>query len=78
MFSLAAILFAVLMGFFMSLTLTLCISIYLIGFNAMFLDKRLQLWPIAYPIAVVSIIVYRPLVLNLSGKLVRWYQMPKK
>jgi len=44
----------------------------------MFLDKWLQLWPIAYPIAVVSIIIYRPLVLNLSGKLVRWYQMPKK
>jgi hypothetical protein len=74
MFSFAACMFAIFMGFFMSMTLTFCISIYLIGFTPAFIDKWLQLWPIAYPIAVLSIIVYRPLALYLAGKVIKWRQ----
>jgi hypothetical protein len=74
MFSLAAVMFAVFMGLFMSMTLTFCISLYLIGSGGPFIAKWLQLWPIAYPIAVLSIIIYRPLALYLSGKVVKWWQ----
>jgi hypothetical protein len=74
MFSLAAVMFAVFMGLFMSMTLTFCISVYLIGIEGPFIAKWLQLWPIAYPIAVLSIIIYRPLALYLSGKVVKWWQ----
>ena len=74
MFTLAAVMFAVFMGFFMSMTLTFCISIYLLGFSFGAMDNWLELWPITYPIAVISIIVYRPLALFLSGKVIRWWQ----
>jgi len=56
MFKLPAILFAIFMGFFMSLTLTICLSFYMTGFNNSLLTKFFQLWPIAYPIAIISII----------------------
>jgi len=68
MLKLPAILFAIFMGFFMSLTLTICLSFYMMGFNNILLTKFFQLWPIAYPIAIVSIIIYRPLSLWIAGK----------
>jgi hypothetical protein len=68
MFKLPAILFAIFMGFFMSLTLTICLSFYMTGFNNSLLTKFFQLWPIAYPIAIISIIIYRPLSLWIAGK----------
>ena len=68
MFKLPAILFAIFMGFFMSLTLTICLSFYMTGFNNSLLTKFFQLWPIAYPIAILSIIIYRPLSLWIAGK----------
>jgi len=68
MLKLPAILFAIFMGFFMSLTLTICLSFYMTGFNNSLLTKFFQLWPIAYPIAIVSIIIYRPLSLWIAGK----------
>ncbi len=68
MFKLPAILFAIFIGFFMSLTLTICLSFYMTGFNNSLLTKFFQLWPIAYPIAIISIIIYRPLSLWIAGK----------
>ena len=68
MFKLPAILFAIFMGFFMSLTLTICLSFYMMGFNNSLLTKFFQLWPIAYPIAIISIIIYRPLSLWIASK----------
>ena len=68
MFKLPAILFAIFMGFFMSLTLTICLSFYMMGFNNSLLTKFFRLWPIAYPIAILSIIIYRPLSLWIAGK----------
>jgi hypothetical protein len=68
MFKLPAILFAIFMEFFMSLTLTICLSFYMTGFNNSLLTKFFQLWPIAYPIAIISIIIYRPLSLWIAGK----------
>jgi hypothetical protein len=68
MFKLSAVLFAVFMGFFMSLAMTICLSFYMTGFNNSLLTKFFQLWPIAYPIAIISIIIYRPLSLWIAGK----------
>jgi hypothetical protein len=68
MFKLPAVLFAVFMGFFMSLTLTICLSFYMMGLNNSLLTKFFQLWPIAYPIAIISIIIYRQLSLWIAGK----------
>jgi hypothetical protein len=68
MFKLSAILFAVFMGLFMSLTLTICLSFYMTGFNNSLLTNFFQLWPIAYPIAIISIIIYRPISLWIAGK----------
>ena len=38
------------------------------GFNNSLLTKFFQLWLIAYPIAIISIIIYRPLSLWIAGK----------
>jgi hypothetical protein len=77
MFKLPALLFAVFMGLFMSLTITFCLSLYLIGFQVAFIGKFLELWPLAYPIAVISIIFYRPLVLMIVGNIIKTLNMPK-
>lgn len=74
MFSIAAVMFAVFMGFFMSMTITLFISLIFSGLSLVAMTGWLKLWVIAYPVAVISIIIYRPLALNLSGKVVRWWQ----
>ena len=68
MFKLPAVLFAVFMGVFMSLTLTICLSFYMMGLNNSLLTKFFQLWPIAYPIGIISIIIYRQLSLWIAGK----------
>ena len=68
MFKLPAVLFAVFMGLFMSLTLTICLNLYMMGLNNSLLTKFFQLWLIAYPIAILSIIIYRPLSLWIAGK----------
>lgn len=65
MFKLPAVLFALIMGFLMSMTQTFCISLYLLNFSSQFVEKWFQLWPIAYPIAVISIYLYRPFVIKL-------------
>jgi hypothetical protein len=77
MFKLPALLFAVFMGLFMSLTITFCLSLYLIGFKGAFIEKFYELWPLAYPIAVISIIFYRPLVLMIVGSIIKKLNMPK-
>jgi hypothetical protein len=77
MFKLPALLFAVFMGLFMSLTITFCLSLYLIGFKTAFIGKFLELWPLAYPIAVISIVFYRPLVLIIIGSIIKKLNMPK-
>ena len=69
MFKLPAVLFAVFMGFFMSLTLTICLCFYMMGLNNSLLTKFFQLWPIAYPIGIISIIIYRQLSLWIAGKI---------
>lgn len=74
MFSIAAVMFAVFMGFFMSMTITLFITLILSGLSLLALTGWLKLWVIAYPVAVIAIIIYRPLALFLSGKVVRWWQ----
>jgi hypothetical protein len=40
----------------------------MMGLNNSLLTKFFQLWPIAYPIAIISIIIYRQLSLWIAGK----------
>lgn len=72
MFTLAAVLFAIIMGFFTSLTITLCITYLKLGLASDFLWQWMHIWVIAYPIATVSIVLYRPFVLQVVGKIVVW------
>jgi hypothetical protein len=72
MFKLPAIIFALVMGLFMSITITFCISLLELGFTISLLRKWFELWILIYPMVVACIIVYRPLALSISGKLILW------
>jgi hypothetical protein len=61
MFAKPIVVFAVFMGFFTSLTLTGIITLIRQGYGDQFLGQWTQLWLLAYPVAVVCIVIYRPI-----------------
>jgi hypothetical protein len=74
MFKLPAVMFAMVMGFFMSMTNTFFLSLINAHFSMSFLVAWLHVWPMAYPIAVIAIIIWRPVALYIAGALVRLVQ----
>jgi hypothetical protein len=68
MFAKPILIFAVFMGFFTSLTLTLVITVTRQGITDQFFLQWFPLWSIAYPVATVCIVVYRPMVNNLTQR----------
>jgi hypothetical protein len=60
MITLPKFIFALVMGGLMSLTITLAISIVRHGIDSMFLGTWFGAWQIAYPVAIVCILLYRP------------------
>jgi len=54
------IIFSVLMGFLMSLTITLVTTFVHIRAAENFFSVWLQVWSVAYPVAVVCILIYKP------------------
>jgi hypothetical protein len=73
MFTLAALVFAIVIGFFMSLTITLGISLLKYGWTGL-IGHWVELWLIVYPLVIVCIVLYRPLSLNISGRIIKKWQ----
>jgi hypothetical protein len=61
MITLPKIIFSLVMGGLMSLTITFAIAIVREGAASNFLWLWFDAWSIAYPVAIVSILVYRPI-----------------
>jgi Protein of unknown function (DUF2798) len=60
MINLANFLFALIMGFLMSMSITLATTFVRIGVVENFFPVWLEVWLVAYPVAIVCILIYRP------------------
>ena len=60
MINLPNFVFALLMGFLMSATITFATTFARIGFAENFLQVWFEVWLVAYPVAIAGILVYKP------------------
>jgi len=64
------LIFAVIMGGLMSLSITLATTLMRVGLVQHFLWAWLEVWSVAYPVAIICILIYRPFASNLTITLV--------
>jgi Protein of unknown function (DUF2798) len=69
MINLANFLFALIMGFLMSVSITLATTFVRIGAVENFLLVWLEVWLVAYPVAIVCILIYRPFASKIVARL---------
>ncbi|WP_353427458.1 DUF2798 domain-containing protein [Polynucleobacter sp. MWH-UH19D] len=60
MINIASIIFALVMGFLMSASITLATTFVRIGVVENFFWLWLEVWLVAYPVAIICILLYRP------------------
>lgn len=60
MINLPNLVFALLMGFLMSATITFATTFARIGFTENFLWVWFEVWMVAYPVAIAGILIYKP------------------
>jgi len=70
MMNLPNFVFALVMGFLMSLSITLATTFVRIGLAGNFFLVWLEVWLVAYPVAIVCILIYRPLASKISAKII--------
>lgn len=71
MITLPKIIFALVMGGLMSLTITFAVAIVREGAASNFLWLWFDAWSIAYPVAIVCILIYRPISEWATTKLIK-------
>ena len=60
MINIASTIFALVMGFLMSASITLATTFVRIGVVENFFWLWLEVWLVAYPVAIICILLYRP------------------
>jgi hypothetical protein len=63
------ILFSLVMGFLMSVSITLATTFVRVGPVENFFFVWLEVWLVAYPVAIVCILIYRPFASRLTAVL---------
>jgi len=71
MINIPNLIFAAIMGGLMSLSITLATTLVRIGFAQNFFWLWLELWAVAYPVAIICILIYRPFASKLTASLVK-------
>ena len=69
MMNLPSLIFAVVMGCLMSLSITLATTLVRVGLAQNFFWVWLEVWLVAYPVAIVCILIYRPFASKVSAKI---------
>ena len=64
------LIFATIMGGLMSLSITLATTLVRLGLAPDFFWVWLEVWSVAYPVAIICILIYRPFVSKLTAKIV--------
>lgn len=67
MINIPSLIFALVMGFLMSASITLATTFVRIGAVENFFWVWMEVWLIAYPVAIVCILVYRPLATKITA-----------
>jgi hypothetical protein len=71
MINITNLIFAVIMGGLMSISITLAITLTRVGIVQNFFWAWLEVWLIAYPIAIICILIFRPFASKLTASLVK-------
>jgi len=69
--SLPNLIFALIMGFLMSATITFATTFARIGFTENFLWIWFGVWLVAYPVAIVGILIYKPFASSITARLIK-------
>ena len=67
MINISSFIFALVMGFLMSASITLATTFVRIGAVENFFLLWLEVWLVAYPVAIVCILAYRPLATKITA-----------
>ncbi len=65
------LIFAAIMGGLMSLSITFATTFVRVGIAQDFFWVWLETWLVAYPVAIICILIYRPFVSKLTASLVK-------
>lgn len=65
------LIFAAIMGGLMSLSITFATTLVRVGLEQNFLWVWLEVWVVAYPVAMICILIYRPFASKLTASLVK-------
>lgn len=60
--------FALIMGALMSISITFATTLVRVGLTLNFFSVWLEVWLVAYPVAIVCILIYRPFAGRLTEK----------
>jgi hypothetical protein len=71
MMNIPNLIFAAIMGGLMSLSITLATTLVRVGFVQNFIWVWLEFWVVAYPVAIICILIYRPFASKLTASLVK-------
>ena len=69
MINLPNLVFALVMGFLMSLSITLATTFVRVGLAENFFWVWFEVWSVAYPVAIVCILIYRPFASKITTKI---------
>ena len=70
MLNLPDLIFALVMGFLMSLSITFATTLARVGLAQHFFWVWLEVWLVAYPVAIVCILIYKPFASKITTKLI--------
>ncbi|MBU3625612.1 DUF2798 domain-containing protein [Polynucleobacter sp. JS-Safj-400b-B2] len=71
MINLPNLIFALVMGCLMSLSITLATTFVRAGLTENFFWVWLDVWLVAYPVAIVCILIYKPLASKITAQLMK-------
>ena len=74
MINLSDLIFSIVMGFLMSVSITLVTAFIDIGFDSDFFWKWLEAWLLVYPVAIVCIVVHKPFASKITNALVERFK----
>jgi hypothetical protein len=71
MINLPNIVFSLVMGFLMSVSITLATTFIRLGVIENFFLVWLEVWLVAYPVAIICILIYKPLAAKITTALIK-------
>jgi hypothetical protein len=75
MMNIPNLIFSAIMGGLMSLSITLATTFVRVGVAENFFRVWLEVWLVAYPVAIICILIYRPFASKLTASLVKRFAL---